>query len=307
MSRLKRWILNVFCKDELQKIHDQCSSKALQIVLQSKRKRQENEIVHQILSDERNSIIREWKNRSGEHFFIVKKTVDNKVLFKIYSRYVRTINRHQQNIEDANIKERRTNRLKQWIMDVLCKDELTEINEQYAYILERAKLKEKIKNQENEIVHQILSEEHHSIVGEADNKKDEHVFIVQWTVGEIIWFKLYGRRYRAICSHPRIMATYCPPDELMAKYCPDDGHPRIWIDDILVEDDDIGNGSILMPYFLRYCKQHTDADFISGKLSSKDIDHFDRSEHFYKKHGFEVFLNENRTKGSIKYQLREEL
>ena len=83
--------------------------------------------VHQILSDERNSIIREWKNRSGEHFFIVKKTVDNKVLFKIYSRYVRTINRHQQNIEDANIKERRTNRLKQWIMDVLCKDELTEI------------------------------------------------------------------------------------------------------------------------------------------------------------------------------------
>lgn len=298
MSRLKRWILIIFCKDELQKIHDQCSSKVLQIELQSERKHQENEIVHQILSDERNSIIKEWKSRSGEHFFIVKKTVDNKVLFKMYSRYVRTINLHQQNIEDANIKERRTNRLKQWIMDVLCKDELTEINEQYAYILERAKLKEDIKNQENEIVHQILSEEHHSIVGEADNKKDKHVFIVQWTWGDSIWFMLYGRHYRAICNHPRIMAEY--------HHSIADEHPYIRIDDILVEDNNIGNGSILMPYFLRYCKQYTDAEYISGELSEKDSDHFDRSEHFYKKHGFEVFLNENRTKGSIKYQLREE-
>ena len=65
-----------------------------------------------------------------------------------------------------------------------------------------------------------------------------------------------------------------------------------------MEDNDIGNGSILMPFFLDYCKK-TDAQYIHGELSSVDKSHFDRSIHFYEKHGFKCKLNDEKTSGSI--------
>lgn len=46
--------------------------------------------------------------------------------------------------------------------------------------------------------------------------------------------------------------------------------------------------------------------YLHDKLSSQDIEHFDRSEHFYKKHGFEVTFHDEKS-GEIRYQLREEL
>ena len=79
--------------------------------------------------------------------------------------------------------------------------------------------------------------------------------------------------------------------------------PYIKIIDIIVEDDNVGNGSILMPYFVEYCKQFTDAKKISGALASVDKDHFERSIHFYEKHGFLVKLNEKGDSGSIEYLL----
>ena len=69
-----------------------------------------------------------------------------------------------------------------------------------------------------------------------------------------------------------------------------------------MEDNDIGNGSILMPFFLDYCKK-TDAQYIHGELSSVDKSHFDRSIHFYEKHGFKCKLNDEKTSGSIHYDL----
>ncbi|MGH0950891.1 hypothetical protein [Bacillus mycoides] len=39
---------------------------------------------------------------------------------------------------------------------------------------------------------------------------------------------------------------------------------------------------------------------ISGMLSPVDSNHFDKLEHFYKKFGFEVEFNTDRTEGSIK-------
>lgn len=89
---------------------------------------------------------------------------------------------------------------------------------------------------------------------------------------------LYSDKYDGSCSQPRIMATYEKPY----------GEPEyIHIDDILIEDIEKGNGSILMQYFLKYCKT-TSAEYVSGMLSPIDADHFDRSEHYYKKHGFTV-------------------
>ena len=78
--------------------------------------------------------------------------------------------------------------------------------------------------------------------------------------------------------------------------------PYIKIDDILVVNNDVGNGSILMPYFIKYCKT-TDARYICGQLSSVDEGHFDRLKHFYKKHGFNVKLTPERSSGFIKYML----
>lgn len=107
---------------------------------------------------------------------------------------------------------------------------------------------------------------------------------------------LYSERYKAINNHPKIMASYisCYGEE-----------PYIKIDDILVVDDDVGNGSILMPYFIKYCKT-TDAKYICGQLSSVDKGYFNRSEHFYKKHGFNVEFTFDRSAGSIKYTLAED-
>jgi len=74
---------------------------------------------------------------------------------------------------------------------------------------------------------------------------------------------------------------------------------------VLVVDNDVGNGSILMRYFIKYCKT-TDAKYICGQLSLVDKGHFYRSEHFYKKHEFNVKFTSDRSAGSIKYILAED-
>ena len=106
---------------------------------------------------------------------------------------------------------------------------------------------------------------------------------------------LYNDKYKACSNHPRIMDTY-EKHYGEAEY--------IHIDDIMVEDKEIGNGSILMEYFLKYCKT-TPAKYISGSLSSVDSDHFDRSEHYYQKHGFKVEFYEGRKSGSIRYDMND--
>lgn len=187
-------------------------------------------------------------------------------------------------------------RFKYWLINVFGKKEITEIQDKFTQQVKRIEFDSRRKNEEIEIVHRIFSEKDHCIVGEADNKNGEHVFIVQWVSNNNICFKLYSSRYKAINGHPRIMATYRKPY---------DGDPYIHIDDILVEDNNAGNGSILMPYFIKYCKQYTDAKYISGSLSSVDIDHFDRSEHFYRKHGFNVEMNKDKSSGRIRLQIEE--
>lgn len=176
-------------------------------------------------------------------------------------------------------------KFKRWLLNTFFKNELLEIQNE----TDR-------KNQDDiEIVHQILSEKNSVIVGEADNKKGEHVFVVQSRYGESIYFKLYSNKYKAIYKHPRIMATY-------THVCGYD--PYMKIDDILVVDNNSGNGSILMPYFIEYCRNNTDAEKIKGWLSPVDRGHFDRSIHFYEKHKYVVKLNENGSSGGIEYNLR---
>ena len=64
-------------------------------------------------------------------------------------------------------------KFKRWLLNTFFKNELLEIQNE----TDR-------KNQDDiEIVHQILSEKNSVIVGEADNKKGEHVFVVQSRYG----------------------------------------------------------------------------------------------------------------------------
>lgn len=189
-------------------------------------------------------------------------------------------------------------KIRYWLLNTFCKNELLEIHDHYSRKVKQIEYDTNKKNQDIDIVHRILSENNKVIVGEAYNKNGEHVFVVQHVYGNSIDFMLYSSRYKAVCNHPRIMATY------NNFY---DGKPYVKIEDILVEDNNVGNGSILMPFFIEYCKRFTDAKKITGWLSSVDSGHFDRSTHFYKKHGFEVKLNEEGDSGGIEYQLRESL
>ena len=72
----------------------------------------------------------------------------------------------------------------------------------------------------------------------------DEVLVVQWIHSNDIWL-CYNDKYKACSNHPRIMATYEKPYG-EAEY--------IHIDDIMVEDKEMSNGSILMEYFLKYCK-----------------------------------------------------
>lgn len=63
-----------------------------------------------------------------------------------------------------------------------------------------------------------------------------------------------------------------------------------------------GFGSIAMKMLIDYAKE-INVNRITGELSLVDEDHFDRLEYFYKKHGFKVMFNKNKTEGSIKLEL----
>lgn len=184
--------------------------------------------------------------------------------------------------------------LRRWILDTFFKKELLDMQNYYQRKLEDIEINANKKTTMIELVYSILKEKNHVIVGEDINKMKEQVLVVQCFNNDI-WFMLYSERYKAI-NHPRIMASYvsCYGEE-----------PYIKIDDILAEDENVGNGSILMRYFIEYCKT-TDAKYICGQLSSVDKGHFDCLEHFYKKHGFSVVFTPERSSGSIKYILAED-
>ncbi len=184
--------------------------------------------------------------------------------------------------------------IKAWVLKTFYKDEIAIIEREFSRKVKEIQYDCNKKVKLIEAARSALSEKSQSIVGIEMNKSEEEVLVVQRVYKDDIWFLLYSDRYKAINQHPRIMATYKHPLG---------GKEHIWIDDILVEDEEIGNGSILMNYFLSYCKT-TSAEYISGELSPKDADHFDRSQHYYEKHGFEVTFNDDRTSGGIKYELK---
>lgn len=97
-------------------------------------------------------------------------------------------------------------------------------------------------------------------------------------------FYLTGEMNKGIVGCPRILST------IRDKY--------IWIDDLFAIDEDCGNGSLLLECLFSKANELSIRE-IRGDLSWVDADHFDKLEHFYKKNGFNVMFNNERTKGSI--------
>lgn len=192
-------------------------------------------------------------------------------------------------------------KIKNFLFDKFCRffhAELTShesiLTSEYENKIKAIQDKTKQEKEIYDIMKKVLNNQNHIIVGINKNNKGEEVLVIQFCYDNSINFKLFSKTYSSFSNNPRIMATI---EKDIIK-----GTKSIKIDDILVQDNNIGNGSILMPYFLDYCKE-TGAEYISGLLSDVDSDHFDRSIHFYKKHGFTCKLNESKTSGSIRYEL----
>ncbi|MFL0163962.1 hypothetical protein [Candidatus Clostridium helianthi] len=81
----------------------------------------------------------------------------------------------------------------------------------------------------------------------------------------------------------------------------------IKIADIIISNKNRGNGSILMKYLFEYVNQNSDIKKIIGTISEVDQDHFDRLEHFYKKHGFKVAFYTNDKGERIAGDIEKEL
>lgn len=111
------------------------------------------------------------------------------------------------------------------------------------------------------------------IIGIDKNRQNEELFIAM--TADAIY--LFGERYQTITNIPRILFSIVQNV---------DSH-HIHIDDIDMEDNNIGNGTIAMNALIKYAKE-TSASWISGSLSSVDNDHISRRNHFYEKFGFTI-------------------
>jgi len=150
-------------------------------------------------------------------------------------------------------------------------------------------------------VFEAIKRDNVQVLGVEQNKKGEWVLVAKKMVCDDMWIVLYSPTYLAINNHPRIMST-THKCEATAYY---NAENYVKIDDVLMQDNSIGNGSICMKYFIKEVKSQG-FDYISGWLSSVDKENFTRSIPFYKKFGFDVFMGKENN-GSIKLELNKDV
>lgn len=112
------------------------------------------------------------------------------------------------------------------------------------------------------------------ITGIAKNKLQDELLIV---INNNEYLYLFGEKYQGITNLPRIIF----------RINEDQGCKWLYIDDVQMVDDNIGNGTVAMKELIKYAKK-IKANHIEGSLSCVDDDHADRRNHYYKKFGFEI-------------------
>ena len=116
------------------------------------------------------------------------------------------------------------------------------------------------------------------------NNKGHYYVVVENTNENSLCIYLEDEKYKEMYGCPKLFAT------IEKNY--------IWIDDILAKEENCGNGSILLELLFAKAKE-LKIDTIKGELSGADAERFDKLEYFYKKHGFKVLFNANRSAGAI--------
>lgn len=142
-------------------------------------------------------------------------------------------------------------------------------------------------------VFDAIKRDNAQMLGVERNRAGEYVIVCRVMVNNNIWIILYGPSYNDVSRHPRIMSGI-ETDKTSGK-------DYVHIEDILMIDDNIGNGTICMRYFIEETKK-LDVTDIRGILSLVDADHFDRAIHFYRKNGFNVEMDGDNRSGRIRYE-----
>lgn len=117
-----------------------------------------------------------------------------------------------------------------------------------------------------------------AIIGLDKNKNGEELIIVLDNNNAIY---LFGERYQEREELPRIYFTVIKQKVGMSE------EKYIHISDVLMSDNNIGNGTVAMKALLQYAKKNN-VKYIEGSLSATDDDHADRRDYYYKKFGFTV-------------------
>lgn len=165
------------------------------------------------------------------------------------------------------------------------KSELEKLEELYrSYSIEENKLKSAVKRTEKKynLINNFFSLFSTGLIIDIATNKRQEELIVALTYDYCIdnkYILLYGGRYQGVSGLPRILFKVNKQviTGLEKKY--------IYIEDILMENNNIGNGTIAMNALIKYARI-INAQWISGSLSPVDNDHAERRDHFYEKFGF---------------------
>ncbi|QDD87447.1 hypothetical protein [Bacillus cereus] len=190
--------------------------------------------------------------------------------------------------------------MKKFLIRTLFKKEFTLIHDYYQKKIENIKKETELKLEELKKSCEIPKRifylfKNAEILGIEINKEGEELFVFKEQTESSVYIKLCGESYKAINGMPMIDTNirknpYPKPSEL-------------YINDIRMIHNEIGNGSIAMEYLIKTAKK-MNVSHIRGWLSPEDMDHFDRLEHYYTKFGFKVVFNKERTSGNIELTLK---
>lgn len=188
--------------------------------------------------------------------------------------------------------------IKNYIFNIVFKKQLEKFNNLYEESTNRInEIEEQLSREQQvkDLLKDILADTRDlKIIALEENEDNEDIIVVESRSDNRFDIELYGKSY-SDRERPRLMS--CIRDGVEGSY--------LYIQDFQMIKNEIGNGEIAMKYFLKLAHK-LDVNYISGQLSYKDRDHFDRLEYFYsKKFGFEVVFNETRTEGSIKKLVNE--
>lgn len=134
----------------------------------------------------------------------------------------------------------------------------------------------------------------HKVIHVAKNRHGETVMVYRLFYGDGLDDRDLNLRVKVITPK----GVLVPDSNAYLIVHPETKHMRIA--DIRIEGDRVnrGHGSIMMDSLMSLVKQ-LEIKYITGWISNVDWDHVERSEHFYKKFGFECKLDHEIQHGTI--------